>query len=353
MGLGDDVLTIDRCIVRNNFNLGSFRFGGGISAAGMAVIRSSVISGNRAGTAGGGVYNTAYAMYVENSTIMGNLAFNRGGGIFNAVSRLYLTNSTITSNQAPKGGGVLNEPFDQTVPPTYVFLTNSTVSFNTASSGAGGGILSVGQGVFETQNSVMSGNTSTQGGTDVSGTFTSNGFNLIQNTAGSTGWAPTDLLGIDPILAPLGSNGGNTFTHALLPGSPAINAGSNALAVDPQNGQPLTTDQRGTPRILGGANPNVDIGAYEANYGTGPVRLEGRVLTASGRGLANTRVLLTGGSGEPRYAVTNSAGYYRFVSLPVGQTYTVTASDKLYQFAAPLVVTTDQDRSDLTFLGGL
>ena len=53
---------------------------------------------------------------------------------------------------------------------------------------------------------------------------------------------------------------------ALLPGSPAINAGSNALAVD-ANGNPLITDQRGIafPRIVNGT---VDIGAYESTYGS-------------------------------------------------------------------------------------
>ena len=48
---------------------------------------------------------------------------------------------------------------------------------------------------------------------------------------------------------------------ALLPGSPAIDAGSNGLAVD-ANGNPLTTDQRGQPRIV---NHTVDIGAFESS----------------------------------------------------------------------------------------
>src|SRR5208337_3072635 len=65
----------------------------------------------------------------------------------------------------------------------------------------------------------------------------------------------------------LQNNGGPTQTIALLPGSPAIDAGSTALAVDPTTGLPLTSDQRGTGfgRIVGKA---ADIGAYEFHAGT-------------------------------------------------------------------------------------
>ena len=82
-----------------------------------------------------------------------------------------------------------------------------------------------------------------------SGAFTSQGHNLIGETDGSSGWVSSDLTGtiarpLNPLLAPLGNNGGPTQTMALLPGSPAIDAGSNALAVD-ANGNPLVYDQRG------------------------------------------------------------------------------------------------------------
>jgi len=85
---------------------------------------------------------------------------------------------------------------------------------------------------------------------------------LILNTSGmsangSTG-IPTNgvngnIVGLDPNLGPLQNNGGPTQTHALLPGSPAINAGNNALA-------PTPIDQRGQPRI---SDLIVDMGAYE------------------------------------------------------------------------------------------
>jgi hypothetical protein len=96
---------------------------------------------------------------------------------------------------------------------------------------------------------------------DVCGTFTSQGYNLIAVTNGSSGFpGPGDRVGssgapLDPWIGPLADNGGPTFTRALLPGSPAIEAGT-AIGVPP-------TDQRGVPRPQG---PSVDIGAFEYQY---------------------------------------------------------------------------------------
>jgi hypothetical protein len=100
-------------------------------------------------------------------------------------------------------------------------------------------------------------------GPDVKGNFLSLGYNLIGVTNGSTGFgASGDLLGsgASPINVGLSSpqnNGGPTFTCALLAGSPAIDAGGDAVLSALYN---LTTDQRGLPRKSGA---HVDIGAYE------------------------------------------------------------------------------------------
>ena len=101
---------------------------------------------------------------------------------------------------------------------------------------------------------------------DIDGTVASASvYNLI-GTGGSGGL--TDGVNgnqvgvVNPGLGTLANNGGPTQTIALLPGSPANDEGSNALAVDPITGQPLTTDQRGIgfSRIV---NNTVDIGAFE------------------------------------------------------------------------------------------
>jgi hypothetical protein len=83
------------------------------------------------------------------------------------------------------------------------------------------------------------------------GVLGSLGYNLVETPAGCTGLVATDIVSRPAQLGPLASNGGPTQTHALLPGSPAINAGTTA------NHAP-TTDQRGVARD---AHP--DIGAYE------------------------------------------------------------------------------------------
>ena len=112
-------------------------------------------------------------------------------------------------------------------------------------------------------NTIVATNTASTG-PDVDGTVTSKGHNLIGKTDGSSGWVGSDLTGtiaspLNPLLAALGNYGGPTQTMALLPGSPAIDAGNNALIPGG-----VTTDQRGTgyPRTVNGT---VDIGAFESS----------------------------------------------------------------------------------------
>ena len=131
-------------------------------------------------------------------------------------------------------------------------------------------------------NTIIAGNGGASG-SDVSGAFTSQGNNLIGKADGSTGFTgPGDHVGtiaspINALLGPLANNGGPTQTHALLAGSPAIEAGNNAILAadtldldgDLNTSEPIPFDQRGTnfPRVLDSADANViqtvDIGAFE------------------------------------------------------------------------------------------
>jgi hypothetical protein len=112
-------------------------------------------------------------------------------------------------------------------------------------------------------------------GADTSGNFVSLGGNLIGVTNGGTGFtAPGDLTGsssapIDPQIGPLADNGGPTLTMALMPGSPAINAGRASGG--------SSTDQRGTPRPQG---TGPDIGAFEYQFAV-PVITSARFQSAS------------------------------------------------------------------------
>jgi uncharacterized repeat protein (TIGR01451 family) len=140
-------------------------------------------------------------------------------------------------------------------------MIGATVAANSASTG--GGLDNAG-GTVKLGNTIVAANAAS-GGPDALGSVISLGTNLVGEDDGSLGWAGSDLTGtvaqpLNALLAPLGSYGGPTQTMALLPGSPAINGGNNALI--PTG---VTTDQRGLARIVGGT---VDIGAFESKLFT-------------------------------------------------------------------------------------
>ncbi|MBC8078125.1 MAG: right-handed parallel beta-helix repeat-containing protein, partial [Chloroflexales bacterium] len=200
-----------------------------------ATILYSTISGNTADDTGGGIISNG-TLTVVNSTISGNMALNYGGGI---------ASSGATS--------LLN-----------VTIANNTANSDANAFGTGGGVYIYGGGVLRARNTLIGGNadnSSLSPDPDCSGTLTSEGYNLIENTSGCViaGSAFGNITGITPILGPLQNNGGPTFTHALLAGSPAIDAG-NALGCADQNAVDLTTDQRGFLRTA-----LCDMGAYEYN----------------------------------------------------------------------------------------
>ncbi|CAN5381216.1 hypothetical protein BH20ACI1_BH20ACI1_00640 [soil metagenome] len=354
-GNSQTILTVDRSIISNN---AAFSSGGGIHNVGTATISNTAINNNRAVNSvgiGGGISNGG-TIYIISSAITNNQAISGGGGIVNFIGQLFLTNSTVSGNVADSGGGTSNNSpgggiynlSNSANPGGKLILTNSTIANNRAT-GLGGGIRQDSLGAATFGNTIVAGNLSASGEADVSGAVMSQGFNLIGNTIGSSGWIATDLLNRNPLLAPLGNNGGLTLTHALMPGSPAINAGSNALAVDPINNLPLQGDQRGFTRFVG----TVDIGAYELSISDSPVELSGRVTTSGGRGIANARIILTDDNGTVLYARTTSFGYYRFVNLPPGMTYTITVIAKRYQFNSPQIITVTRNRTDFNFIASL
>lgn len=232
--------------------------GGAIfSNAGSLNISNSTFSNNTASSNGGAINVSGGSVDIANSTFSNNNSNGDGGAIWTQVVST-ITNSTLSGNKAAvNGGGIANLGGNLTV-------TNATIVANTAdsdsnNSGNGGGVYNTGTATIN--NSIIARNYDFVGTQhrNVSGNFTSNGHNLLGDTAGSTGFGGTDLISstydtnlFTTILQnSLTSNGGLTANYALRSGSPAIDAGAA--------GGP-TIDQRGALRD---ASP--DIGAYEAS----------------------------------------------------------------------------------------
>jgi len=222
----------------------------------LTLVNSAVYS-NTAEQNGGGIYiNTimcgpaTHTLAVDGSTVSGNSA-NRGGGVYLSYASGTFRNTTISGNEAnDDGGGVCTlADWDQTVD-----LVNCTVYDNTADD-QGGGMFIEQTFRINLKNTILAGN-SAGAGPEVWGAIESYDYNLIQDTSGATlnGLLGHTITGSSPLLGPLADNGGPTWTHALLPGSPAINAGSCTDIA----GDPIAIDQRGVGRI----SP-CDIGACE------------------------------------------------------------------------------------------
>jgi hypothetical protein len=228
--------------------------GGGIYASGAASIVNCTFAQNSTGAGGnGGSAFSAWSLWGGNGGNGGN-----GGGIC-CTSTITLTCCTLTMN----GTGV-----------------HGVGGFGPVSSGvsgldgAAGGMCSqtnlAGAQVLNTIVALNTGNYA-----DVFGAYSSLGHNLIGITNGSSGFGiPGDLIGGNPLLGALADNGGPTLTCALLPGSPAIDVGTDSVT------NTFATDQRGYPRLVGA---HVDIGAVEGVYNAaGPGKLTGMTRLTNG-----------------------------------------------------------------------
>ncbi len=233
--------------------------GGGIYNSGTTTVTNAIIEDNSAINAGGGIFNAAGTMTVNDCTIANNTAggaFVAGGGGIYSGATLTITNSTIDNNVSHTYAGGI---FDQGG--TGLTVTNSTLAYNVASTDGGG--IEVG-GTTTLNNTVVALNTLGTGSgatpNDVriyqSGSLSSaSAYNLI-GTGGAGGLTTGNhnQIGVaNPGLGTLGDYGGPTQTIPLLPGSPAIRAGTST-------GAP-STDQRG----LSLDSPAPDVGAFQTN----------------------------------------------------------------------------------------
>jgi hypothetical protein len=264
---------------------------GGLSNAGKLLLTDTAVLGNEATSGGGGICNSGTLMMfkttvmtnraqacagvfnngtltVESSTLSANVATSGGGGVCSSVM-LTVSRSTVFGNFAERAGGVENSG--------TLILSNSTLSGNT-SKGPGGGLWNSGVGTVT--NTTLSGNAAGGDGRAISNVgalvienslvdgdcnsdgdaISSHGYN-IESAGDTCGFDhETDQVEVqakDLRLKPLEVNGGPTITHALLPGSVAVDRIPDASCE-------LDLDQRGVARPQGAM---CDIGAFELREG--------------------------------------------------------------------------------------
>jgi CSLREA domain-containing protein len=323
--------TLQNLTVRNGA-AGSSDGGGIFNSVGDLNMYNSLIT-NNSSQDGGGIFNASGSVYIENSIVSENIVEDSGGGIRSFEGDLILVNSRVTGNTADRGGGIANYGGDARVENSSidnntaslfaggvlafygvsagsVKFINTTISSN-RSNGSGGGIVidstsvelfnvtiahniadadnndsAQGGGIdfFNTigtvtlQNTILANNSHrilllpTFAPDDCKGTLISADYNLVEELDGCTltGTTTNTWTGIDPLLGPLADNGGAAPTHALMPGSPAIERGNPGGCKNHLNGD-LLTDQRGFRRPADGDQNGwavCDIGAFEAGLKT-------------------------------------------------------------------------------------
>ncbi|MEZ0298528.1 MAG: beta strand repeat-containing protein, partial [Candidatus Methylacidiphilales bacterium] len=240
---GGATVALKNSTVRNNTS--SFHASGILLDSGILAVTDSTIADNSGASDGGGLYNYGGTMTVENSTISNNHGNYGGGFLAAAGTTTTITNSTISGNRADTTGGGIRAR-------GTVVILNSTISDNSSSQGSG--IASGISGSVTLRNTIVANSTS---GLDIytnGGTFVDNGYNIVEDVGNVTVFGlpgSNTLTGVDPKLAPLGWYGGPTQTHALLVGSPALNAAGPT---------PVIVDQRG----VNNSGVRNDIGAFEA-----------------------------------------------------------------------------------------
>lgn len=291
--------------------------GGAIRVAGESLtVRDAVISDSRSvgltsgvgNGRGGGIAAFDSTLTIERSTLTGGVAlFGTLSGGPGSGGNLYVSGGSLTMTQSTLSGGFANIGGGLYVTGATAFLQNSTIAGNSAG-GFGGfaGGLWMDQSSVDIVNSTLSGNSSTDGDVHVasgvldldhaivansapvdlvrvSGTINAV-YSLVENPGTAiNGTNVNNLFGVDPNLGPLANNGGPTQTLALLPGSPAIDAGNPLLP------NPPPTDQRG-PGFVRIFNGRIDFGSFERQAADGAVE----VPALSIPGLAVLMALLAG-----------------------------------------------------------
>ena len=272
-------MTIIAGTVQSNYGFWS---AGGVYNTSTLTITGSTISDNRTdnpghfGAYGGGIVNGG-TMTIQDSTISGNTALGgdlqggEGGGI--SGNNNTITNSTITGNSALHGGGLAGGGN----------ITHTTFSTNSAIRDGGALYLT---SPLELGNTILKAGVSGANIFNNGGSLITHGYNVCSDDGSGLLIGPGDQINTDPMLGPLQDNGGPTFTHALLPGSPAIDAG------DPNFTPPPDYDQRGSGfvRVFNG---RIDVGSFEVQPTPTPTPTLTPTATATSTATATPTITAT------------------------------------------------------------
>jgi len=326
-----DITDVDGLVIRGNG--ATIEMAGGIDrvldvqSSGSLTLLDVTISGGSISGGGGGVRNNGGTLTIERSLLTASSA--TFGGAVSTTGNTTLINTTVSGNTATNGAGIDHA--------SGVLLLSSVSVTNNIATNEGGGIRSAANA--QLQNTIIADNTATSANPDTSGSFASNGHNLVGDLGTATGLTngtDGDQTGnsgtpIDPVLGDLKDNGGFTFTHRLLPGSPAIDTGDNSIApsVDQRNVvRPIDADNDGTA--------TADIGSLERNLGdiegakysddnSNGVRDEGEPglegwtiyldINNNGELDVDEPSTLTIGD-DPATSGTDESGMYRFTEVP-------------------------------------
>lgn len=239
------------------------------------------ITNNQAGN-GGGLFLAQGIFNFINTTISGNTTEFQGSGVNLQDTTTIMTNCTISGNASQRShGGIVN--YAAFRPASLLTLTNCTITNNTsiAPFGAVWTTSNSNSATTTLRNTLVANNipqnfltTPTTLVPAPNAVLTSLGYNL--DSDGSSGFINGNngnLVGtlanpLNALLGPLANNGGATQTHILLPGSPAIDKGSNAgVPIDQRNvARPI--DDPAIANATGGDGS--DIGAVEVGTATAP-----------------------------------------------------------------------------------
>jgi len=344
--------------------------GGGIYNAGESNIDNCTISHNIAGSGGdglppgfcgdgGGICNNGN-LTMSGCTVSENMTgyvremrlAGMGAGIGNyANANLTLINCTISGNQTgtdiygAHGGGLYNIGNSQLI---GVAIVNNVAGGSKCNHHLqGGGIYN--NGNISLKNSIIANNRvpSAGDGPDCYGIFNWVCYSLIKNTNDCklNGIQKANILGKDPVLGLLKNNGGPTKTHALLPGSPAIDAGDSSDYFTDQRGYSRPVDIPGVANVSDGA----DIGAYEFNDS---YSISG-AITYGGIGMPGVTLTFSNNGGS---TVTDSNGHYSHPVLynwsgavtPTNEGYTFTPASINYTTVTANLSDQDYNAASIT-----